>query len=89
MENKYKCYICVKFYKSYQSLWHHNNRFHNQNMTKKVDIDDHNMTKKVEIDIEHDQNMTIKKTENICCEYCNKKLSTYTHRKRHEKKYII
>jgi hypothetical protein len=86
METKYKCDKCMKYYKSYQSIWHHNNRYHKQNMTKKVDNDDHHMTNKVEIDIKNDQNITIKKTENTLCEYCNKKLSTYTHRKRHEKK---
>ena len=28
LENEYKCNICNKLYKSYQSLWNHNNKFH-------------------------------------------------------------
>ena len=28
MDQKFICNICEKNYKSYQSLWNHNNRFH-------------------------------------------------------------
>ncbi len=27
-ENKFKCDLCKKYYKSYQSLWHHKKRYH-------------------------------------------------------------
>ena len=33
MDEKY-CNICSKKYKSYKSLWNHNNKFHNTNTTK-------------------------------------------------------
>ena len=81
-ENKFKCNICNKYYKSYQSLWNHKKKFHAQSMTN----NDQNYIK------QHNQNMTnndhntkIKKTENTICEYCNKTLSAYTHLRRHLK----
>ena len=30
--NEYNCKICNKKYKSYQSLWNHNKKFHNPNV---------------------------------------------------------
>jgi hypothetical protein len=30
---EYKCKNCNKEYKSYQSLWNHNKKFHNHNAT--------------------------------------------------------
>jgi hypothetical protein len=81
-ENKFRCNECNKYYKSYQSLWNHKKKFHDQNMTN----NGHN-----DIKI-HDQNMTNnghikkpKKTDNNICEYCNKILSAYTHLRRHLK----
>jgi len=80
MNKSFYCNSCSRYYKSYQSLWNHNKRFHSnydQNMTKKLVIHDQNMT-----------NFTppkMKKTDNKICEYCNKELSAYTHLKRHQK----
>ena len=33
---EYKCEICIKNYKSYQSLWNHNYKYHNFNILKKI-----------------------------------------------------
>jgi hypothetical protein len=38
MENKYKCDICNKFYKTYQTLWKHNKHFHLIDGQPKVNI---------------------------------------------------
>ena len=38
---EYKCKICIKYYKSYQSLWNHTNKFHNNKQkinTKNVQV---------------------------------------------------
>jgi hypothetical protein len=81
-ENKFKCNECGKYYKSYQSLWNHKKRFHDQIMTNighnDIKKNDQNMTK-------NDQTNKLKKTENSTCEYCNKILSAYTHLRRHLK----
>ncbi len=81
-ENQFKCTECKKYYKSYQSLWNHKKRFHDQTMTNNGHNDKKN----------DDQSMTnnghikkLKKTDNSTCEYCNKILSAYTHLRRHLK----
>jgi len=79
---EYKCNICNKLYKSYQSLWNHNNKFHNlqnTNVTKNVKSRIHNV---------HTHNLTsntIQNNENCVCKYCKKILSTRQSRWRHEK----
>lgn len=71
----YNCIICNKQYKSYQSLWNHNNKFH-----KKINIVVYNSLK-TGIQNDHNDNPT----ENSKCKYCNKKLSNRQSRWRHEK----
>jgi hypothetical protein len=81
-ENKFKCAVCKKYYKSYQSLWNHKKKFHDLKMTEydhnTINLHDQTVTK-------NDPIKKIKKTDNSTCEYCNKILSAYTHLRRHLK----
>lgn len=75
----YKCNYCNKNYKSYQSLWNHNKKFHNddtKNNSQNIDKNSH----------QHSQNIdkNSQKNNNICL-YCNKKLCDSHSRWRHEK----
>jgi len=70
---EYKCNICNKLYKSYKSLWNHNNKFHkniiNQNNLSITPI------------ITHD-NLSI---NNLKCKYCCKIFAYNQGRWRHQK----
>ena len=69
---EYKCNICIKHYKSYQTLWKHNKQFHNnvpQISSTKLNISS--------------KNPQITSKYNCC--YCNKTLSRIDNLKRHEK----
>ena len=76
MEKKFICKICNKNYKSYQSLWNHNHRFHpntnhsEQNMSISVSILSHNE----------------QKLEIFKCEFCNKEYKHIQSKNRHQKK---
>ena len=70
---EYKCEICIKLYSSYQSLWNHNNKYHNYNTTN-ITQNTTNIT----------QNTT-KLHKNISCIYCNKLYSRNDSLKRHLK----
>lgn len=72
---EYKCNSCNKLYKSYQSLWNHNHKFHTN-----TDI---NVYKSLKTGIQNVEND--KTVENSKCKYCNKKLSNRQSRWRHEK----
>jgi hypothetical protein len=81
MENQYKCSECKKYYKSYQSVWHHKNRYH------KTDIPILSPKSEDNIDL-YTQNIPIlshKKTDKDQCDFCNKKLSSYKNLNRHIK----
>jgi hypothetical protein len=85
---KYTCNICNKEYKTYKSMWHHKNKYHSKNdhlMTNVEPINDHLMTNNNEHSkIKHIEESNNKITNTIC-DYCNKKLSAYTHLRRHLK----
>ena len=93
MDKKFICNICVKNYKSYQSLWNHNKKFHTQISTisdkistisdKISTISDKISTNLNEID--EPIPYKLKKTEKSECNYCKKNLSCYKSLKRHEK----
>lgn len=63
---EYKCNICNKLYKSYQSLWNHNRKFHTINDFKMTSVD-FVMTSN---DFEKLQN-----ENQIICKYCDKKFT--------------
>jgi len=72
MDNNHRlfhCNICKKIYKSYKSLWNHNNIFHKQNLTQNT-----HCTPKV----------TQTSTKNNC-KYCNKLFSRSDSKLRHER----
>jgi hypothetical protein len=64
---EYKCKICIKIYSSYQSLWIHNKKYHN---------DVHNDTNQNQSFI---QSKTNHKQSNNECIYCNKKVTDHRH----------
>ena len=76
---EYRCTICIKTYKSYQSLWNHNKKFHN-NLVK-------NSKEKVKNSKEILSNIQIEdKIYN--CKFCNKFFSYKQSRYDHEKKLL-
>ncbi len=85
LDKKYTCNICNKLYKSPQSLWNHKHKYHEniKNNDQKMTIIENTSDQKMTI---NDQIIPeIKLTENTECIYCHKKLSAYTHLRRHMK----
>ncbi len=78
-ENKFKCNVCSKYYKSYQSLWNHNKKFHQQIPT----IHPQNNNNIPTIYQQNIHIQKIKKTEQSTCIYCNKEYSCYNSMNRH------
>jgi len=77
---KYYCEHCNKEYKSYQSLWNHNKKFHNIEKSKKV-IESHKPVINSHI-------VVITNTpDHLSCKYCNKTFQNSSNRLRHEKGY--
>ena len=71
---EYKCKVCNKQYKTYQTLWKHNKKFHNPNTNN----NNHNTTI-------NQSNIVINQSKNEC-NYCKKMFSHYNNKWRHEKK---
>jgi hypothetical protein len=89
-ENKFKCDICKKYYKSYQSLWHHKKRYHTDIPINIPDISP-NIPKispnipKISPNIPNiSLEKNIKKIDKRDCDYCNKTLSSYKNLHRHQ-----
>ena len=74
------CEKCNKLYKSYQSLWNHNKKFHSKKVVKTQPKSINNDTNNKQQNI----NVVIKPIQNIC-NYCNKQLSDRHSKWRHEK----
>ena len=72
--NEYNCKICNKKYKSYQSLWNHNKKFHNQNV---VVCSSNEVVSDVVCGT-----LTIKKNN---CKYCNKIFNDRSNKYKHQK----
>ena len=68
------CKVCNKKYKSYQSLWKHNKKFHNTQNPHSTQINSNNSSK-----------ITQTKKKIYSCSFCNKILSRIDNLKRHEK----
>ena len=80
-ENKFKCNTCNKYYKSYQSLWHHKKRYHS-NISSNIPI----LSPDIPIispQINNESIQNIRKIDNKKCDYCNKILSSYKNLHRH------
>jgi hypothetical protein len=80
---KYTCNICNKDYASSGSLWGHNNKFHNINTTKSVNIVNENVNKIVNKNVNSVN--TISKSKYSCTK-CLKSFSCRQGRYQHEKK---
>jgi len=83
-ENKFHCKTCNKYYKSYQSLWHHKKRYH-VNVSPNIPIISPSIPIISPI-INNESQITIKKIDKRNCNYCNKILSSYKNLHRHEQK---
>jgi hypothetical protein len=87
-ENKFKCVICSKYYKSYKSLWNHKKLYH----TEKPTIDQQTPTNVNKLSSKNPQKPTNEihakknKLDTTECIYCNKKLSCYNSMNRHKQK---
>jgi hypothetical protein len=76
---EFKCKICIKQYKSYQSLWNHNHKFHSNITIQKPTITN--------------QIPSIKQPEiqpvitgcKYICKFCNKSFNHYNNKWRHQK----
>ncbi len=88
---KYICNICNKNYKTYKSMWNHKKNIHDNkknndlNMTFNQLKKDHSMTNNIQLINNLDDIEENKLTDNTICMFCNKKLSAYTHLRRHLK----
>jgi len=71
---EYKCNICKKNYKSYQTLWIHNKKFHTTNSSH--DSVNNIKTSNSTIDIENNKS--------LICKYCKKIFQNRSNRWRHE-----
>lgn len=81
---EFKCKICDKHYASYQSLWNHTKRIHNNQDNHTYNHDNH-----IDNHIDnHSINKPNVKTEDkkYYCDKCNKKFDYFQNRWRHQKK---
>lgn len=74
----YNCKICNKLYKSYQSLWNHNKKFHKDG-SHGVVIGSHQSSHLNDI-------ICDKSLSTITCKFCNKTFQNRSNRWRHEQK---
>ena len=75
---EFKCKICNKIYKSYQSLWNHNHKFHDNQYNHNDNLDNHS-------DNQSDNLNNHIKLKQYHCGKCNKEFSQFQNRWRHEK----
>ena len=90
---EYKCNICNKIYKTYQTLWNHNKKFHS-NINKHSNHTDQHYNKhsnqsnqQSKQPNQHSNHQPI--NVNLICKYCNKKFSYIQSRWVHEKKCVL
>ncbi len=100
MENSYKCDICKKYYKTYQTLWKHNKQFHQKSSIQKPPIGIHKTTllpsEGLETSIQkpspesEDNNADDIINDNeekiYYCKYCKKEYKHSQNKYRHQKK---
>jgi len=75
---EFKCKICNKIYKSYQSLWNHNHKYHDNLYNHNDNLDNHS-------DNQSDNLNNHIKLKQYYCGKCNKEFSQFQNRWRHEK----
>ncbi len=96
---EYRCDICDKKYSSYQSLWIHNKKFHNNNITnnhENITNNHENITNNHENITNNHENITNnhelikvvgKISQKLQCKFCNKLFKHYQNKWDHEKNY--
>ncbi len=78
----YICEICQKNYKSYQTLWKHNKKFHNHNIIPDNPSDNQNII----LDNPSDNQNIIPDNHSLFnCKYCNRQFTFNQNKWRHEK----
>ena len=80
---EYKCNICVKLYKSYQSLWNHNNKYHipfisNLSALSASEINN--------LSANNQHFIKLEEINKCICKYCSKEYKHIQSRWRHEQK---
>ncbi len=78
---EHKCNICNKLYKSYQSLWNHNHKFHNNIVTH---MSSDNQQPISILSAENQQPISNKLPNKLSCKYCKKVFKHIQSRWRHE-----
>jgi len=79
---EYKCKICIKNYSSYQSLWIHNKKYHNDNVSHDKSYISHSSVN----DKPNISQTSINDKSNIySCKYCNNTYKHFQSRWKHEK----
>jgi hypothetical protein len=78
MENTFKCSECKKYYKSYQSLWNHNKKFHNN-------INEIEPKERKEVEEAEETKETEEINNSLICKYCNKSFNHFQNKYRHQK----
>ena len=79
---EYRCLICDKNYKTYQTLWKHNKKFHNNNNCNSIPI----VSESIPIVSESIPIVSIINIDKNTCKICNKKYSSPQNRWKHEQK---
>jgi len=77
---RYNCKICNKNYSSASSLWNHNKKFHNSNITN----NNESSKKKHEFITNNNESSILKE---YFCKFCNKQFNFYQNKWDHEKNY--
>ncbi len=86
-ENKFKCDVCKKYYKSYQSLWNHKKRFHTiitQNNSIQPQINSI-QPQTNSIQPQDESPPSYETVDKLTCEYCSKIYSRMDNLNRHKK----
>jgi len=87
METQYQCPTCLKYYKSYQSLWKHKKTIHNQKIIPDNHHDNQNITVYDDVDNPNIiNNDYAESADKYKCKYCDKGFKYNQNKWRHEKK---
>ena len=82
---EYVCNVCKRNYASYQSLWIHNKKYHN-NHDNPYDNHDNHLDNHKDYHKNSNKNNQISTSKTYNCEKCNKEFSHFQNRWRHQKK---
>lgn len=85
---EYKCNVCNKQYKTYQSLWNHNKKFHKDKdqLLSAIDKPSSATISAENILLSVDTEQTDNSSKTYCCRKCNKSYNHIQSRWKHEQK---